>query len=395
MSVIPANRRKVCVVTATRAEYGLLYWLLCAMRDDPHIDLQLVVTGAHLSQAHGMTVRNIESDGFKIAERLPILLQDDSPQGISKSLGLATMAFADAFARLAPDILVLLGDRYEMLGAAQAAMIARLPIAHIHGGEATEGLIDEAIRHSITKMAHLHFVAAEDFRRRVIQLGEDPGRVWVVGAVGLDNIARLPLFDREALSAQLGISLEPPCLILTYHPVTLSLQDPGESMLMLLNAVDEVASTIILTGVNADTGGSAMREVAEHFATARPGKVLFAESLGALHYLSAVKHADVVVGNSSSGLLEAPALGTPTVDIGERQQGRLRAPSVIHCAPNEQEILAAIHYALSLGHRAVAARHETPYGTPGAAERILSVLRVHPLEGLVIKRFYDLPVHLQ
>ena len=395
MSVSSVKQRRVCVVTATRAEYGLLYWLLRALRDDPHIDLQLVVTGTHLSPAFGMTVRNIESDGFAIAERLPILLQDDSPQGITKSLGLATLAFADAFARLAPDILVLLGDRYEILGAAQAAMIGRLPIAHIHGGEATEGQIDEAIRHSITKMAHLHFVAADDFRRRVIQLGEDPSRVWVVGAAGLDNIARLPLLDRETLAVQLGVWLVSPCLLVTYHPVTLRQQNPGESMQTLLDVVDEVASTIILTGVNADTGGNAMREAAERFATARPGKVLLAKSLGTLRYLSAVKHADVVVGNSSSGLLEAPAIGTPTVDIGERQQGRLRAPSVVHCAPEAQDILAAILHALSPGHRAVAARRETPYGTPGAAERILSVLQSHPLEGLLVKRFHNLPVHLQ
>lgn len=395
MSGVSAKRRKVCVVTATRAEYGLLYWLLRNLRDDPQIELQLVATGAHLSPVHGRTVHNIESDGFAIAERLPILLQDDSPQGITKSLGLATLAFADAFARLAPDILVLLGDRYEMLGAAQAAMIGRLPIAHIHGGEATEGLIDEAIRHSITKMAHLHFVAADEFRRRVIQLGEDPGRVWVVGALGLDNIARLPLLDRETLAAQLGLSLASPFLLVTYHPVTLRLQGPGEAMQTLLDVIDKVASTVILTGVNADTGGSAMREAAERFATARPGKVLLAESLGTLRYLSAVKHADAVIGNSSSGLIEAPALGTPTVDIGERQQGRLRAPSVIHCAPDAPAILAAIRHALSPGHRAVAARRETPYGTAGAAERMLSVLRAHPLDDLLVKRFHNLPVHPQ
>jgi UDP-hydrolysing UDP-N-acetyl-D-glucosamine 2-epimerase len=394
MSELPFKRRRVCVVTATRAEYGLLYWLLRALQDDPQIELQLVVTGAHLSPAHGMTVRNIESDGFYIAERLPILLQDDSPQGITKSLGLATLAFADVFARLKPDILVLLGDRYEMLGAAQAAMIALLPIAHIHGGEATEGLIDEAIRHSITKMAHLHFVAADDFRRRVIQLGEDPGRVWVVGALGLDNIARLPLLDRETLAAQLGVPLASPCLLVTYHPVTLRLHESGETMQRLLDVVDKIAGTVILTGVNADTGGSAMREVAERFAIARPRKVLLAESLGALRYLSAVKHADAVVGNSSSGLLEAPALGTPTVDIGERQQGRLRAPSVIHCTAEEQNMAAAIRHALSPAHRLLAARRETPYGTPGAAERMLSVLRVHPLEGLLVKRFHNLPVQL-
>ncbi len=392
LSALPTYRRKVCVVTATRAEYGLLYWLLRALRDDPQIELQLVVTGAHLSAAHGRTVRQVESDGFPIAERLPILLQDDSPQGITKSLGLATLGFADAFDRLAPDVLVLLGDRYEMLGAAQAAMIGRIPIAHIHGGEATEGLIDEAIRHSITKMAHLHFVAAEDFRRRVIQLGEDPRRVWVVGAAGLDNIARLPLLDRAALVAALGVPLVPPVLLVTYHPVTLRVQDSGQAMQTLLRVADGIGGTIILTGANADTGGSAMRSAAESFAAARLGRVKLAETLGAQIYLSAMKHADVVVGNSSSGLLEAPALGTPTVDIGERQQGRLRAPSVVHCSTEPHDIEAAIRRALTPEHRAISASRNTPYGTPGAAERMISVLKGHPLEGLLVKRFHNLPV---
>lgn len=389
-----SKRRKICVVTATRAEYGLLYWLLLALRDDLQIELQLVVTGAHLSPAHGMTVHQIESDGFTIAARLPILLQDDSPQGITKSLGLATLAFADTLALLEPDILILLGDRYEMLAAAQAAMIGRIPIAHIHGGEATEGLIDEAIRHSITKMAHLHFVAANDFRRRVIQLGEDPDRIWVVGALGLDNIVRLPLLDRETLANQLGIPLVSPFILLTYHPVTLLQVDPGKAMQELLDVVNDIASTIIVTGVNADTGGSAMRDVAVRFAKSHPGKVFLAESLGTLRYLSAMKHADVVVGNSSSGLLEAPALGTPTVDIGDRQQGRPRAQSVVHSAAEVNEIALAIHRALSPLHRTISAQRKTPYGTPGAAERIMSVLRSHPLEGLLVKRFYNLPANL-
>lgn len=384
-------RRRVCVVSATRAEYGLLYWLLRALRDDPTVELQLVVTGTHLSPAHGQTVRGIESDGFTITDRVSILLQDDSPLGVTKSLGLATLGFAESFARLRPDVLVLLGDRYEMLGAAQAAMIGRIPIAHIHGGEATEGLIDEAIRHAITKMSHLHFVAADDFRRRVIQLGEAPDRVWVVGATGLDNIARLPLLGRAALEAELGLSLSPPSLLVTYHPVTLRDEDPGVAMRDLLEVVDSIAGTILLTGVNADTGANAMRREAEQFAAARPGRVLLAESLGALRYLSAMQQVDAVVGNSSSGLLEAPALGTPTVDIGERQRGRLRAPSVIHCAATRRAIATAVREALSPAHRMCAERRETPYGTPGAAERIAAVLRAHPLEGILIKRFHDLP----
>ena len=386
-----AGRRRICVVTATRAEYGLLYWLLRALRDDSAIELQIVVTGTHLSAAHGMTVSGIEADGFVVSARVSMLLQDDSPLGVTKSLGLAVVGLAEAFERLQPDLVVLLGDRYEMLGAAQAAMIARIPIAHIHGGEATEGLIDEAIRHAITKMSHLHFVAAESFRRRVLQLGESAERVWVVGATGLDNIARLPLLDREALESELDFLIKSPAMLITYHPVTLSEEDPAAAMRDLLEVADPIAGSIILTGVNADTGGNAMRREAEQFASARPGRVLLAESLGALRYLSAMKHVDVVVGNSSSGLLEAPALGTPSVDIGPRQQGRLRAPSVIHCEASRCAVAAAIHQAMTVEHRTVAQRKLTPYGTPGAAERIAGVLRGHPLDCLLVKRFHDLP----
>jgi len=386
-----ANHRKVCVVTATRAEYGLLYWLLRTLRDDAAVELQLIVTGTHLSPAHGMTIDAIEADGFPVAERVSILLQDDSPLGVTKSLALATLGIAESLARLRPDLLVVLGDRYEMLGAAQAAMIARIPIAHIHGGEATEGLIDEAIRHAITKMSHLHFVAADEFRTRVLQLGEPSDRIWVVGATGLDNIARLPLLGRSELEAELGVRLTTPSLLLTYHPVTLSNDDPGLAMRKLLEAADTVAGTIILTGVNADSGASSMRREIEQFAGVRPGRVVVAETLGALRYLSAMKHVDVIVGNSSSGLLEAPALGTPTVDIGDRQRGRPRAPSVIHCAATRTAIAAAIRQALTPTHRALAARRATPYGTPGAAERIAGVLRTCSLEGLLMKRFHDLP----
>lgn len=385
------NRRRICFVTATRAEYGLLYWLLRELQQAPDVELQLVVTGAHLSPRFGMTVAAIEADGFAIDARLPIPLDDDSPSGIARAMAAATVGFADSFARLAPDLLVLLGDRYEMLAAAQAAMIARLPIAHIHGGEATEGLIDEAIRHAITKMAHLHFVAAEAFRRRVIQLGEAPQRVWVVGATGLDNIERLEPLDREALEADLGIRLERPCYLVTYHPVTLRGEDPGLAMRTLLEALDDERPRLVLTGINADTGGQSMRREAERFSAARPGRVLLAETLGARRYLSLMRLSDVVVGNSSSGLLEAPAIGTPTVDIGERQQGRPRAPSVIHCAAESEAIRGALRIALSADHKAVAARRETPYGTPGAARRISRTVREHPLDSLLIKRFHDLP----
>jgi len=384
------NRRKVCVVTATRAEYGLLYWLLRELQQAPDVELQLVVTGAHLSPRFGMTVAAIEADGFTIDARLPIPLDDDRPPGIARAMAAATVGFADSFERLAPDLLVLLGDRYEMLAAAQAAMLARLPIAHLHGGEATEGAIDEAIRHAITKMAQLHFVAAEAFRQRVIQLGESRQRIWVVGATGLDNIARLVPVERAELEAELGLTLAAPSCLVTYHPATLGGEAPGTAMRTLLEALDEDAPTLVLTGVNADTGGSAVRREAEAFAAARPARVRLVESLGARKYLSLMRLVDAVVGNSSSGLLEAPAVGTPSIDIGERQRGRPRAPSVIHCAAERASIRAAWRQARSPEHRALAARRETPYGTPGAAQRIATVLRSQPLDGLLVKRFHDL-----
>jgi UDP-N-acetylglucosamine 2-epimerase (non-hydrolysing) len=382
--------RKICVVTATRAEYGLLFWLLKALQVTEGIELQLIATGTHLSNAHGRTIHQIESDGFKIDARIAMLLEDDSPQGVTKSMALATMGFADAYERLAPDVVVLLGDRYEMLAAAQSAMIARIPVAHIHGGEATEGLIDEAIRHSITKMSHLHFVAAEPFAQRVIQLGEAPERVWTVGATGLDNIARLSLLDKPSVESMLGMPLRQPSFLVTYHPVTLEAGDPGHAMHDLLTVLDGFNGSIVLTGVNADTGGSSMRAVADAFAAQRPGSVKLVESLGALRYLSVMAHVDVVVGNSSSGLLEAPAMGKPTLDIGNRQRGRLRAPSVIHCEASQAGIREGLRQALQPEHVQAAAGKITPYGSPGAAERIAQVLAKHPLQGLIIKRFHDL-----
>jgi UDP-N-acetylglucosamine 2-epimerase (non-hydrolysing) len=384
------SARRVCVITATRAEYGLLRWLLRELHEDPGIALQLIVTGTHLAAPFGMTIESIEADGLPIALQFPIPVHDDSSRGVTRALGAATSGFADAFAALQPDIVVLLGDRYEALAAAQAAMIARIPIAHIHGGESTEGAIDEAIRHAITKMAHLHFVAAPQFRRRVVQLGEAPDRVWVVGAASLDNIAHLSLIDRATLEIDLGIRFATPAFLVTYHPVTLRAEDPGRSMRMVLELLGEEAETMVVTGVNADPGGSSIRREAERFAASRAGRVILVESLGTLRYLSVMAQVDAVVGNSSSGLIEAPAMGKPTVDIGERQRGRLRAPSVIHCEAAPQPIRAAVQRALTAEHKAIAARRETPYGTPGAARRIADVLRRYPLEGILFKHFHDL-----
>lgn len=383
-------KRKIAVFTGTRAEYGLLYWLMKAIEAAPGMELQVIVSGMHLSPAFGDTWKQIAADGFAIDAAVEMLLSSDTPVGITKSMGVGLLGFADAFARLRPDLLVLLGDRYEALAAAQAAMIARIPIAHLHGGEATEGLIDEAIRHSITKMSHLHFVAAEEYRQRVIQLGEQPCRVWNVGAAGLDNIERLPVVGRAELEAYLGISLQAPLFLVTYHPVTLCDNDAAAVMRATLDALAEQGGSIVITGTNADTGNGALRAAAARFAAEHPGRVTLVESLGVTRYLSLMRLAEAVVGNSSSGLLEAPAVGVPTVDIGERQAGRLRAPSVIHCAEDAAEIRAAIVRALSPAHKAVAAAKQTPYGCGGVAERIAKVLATAPLAGILQKRFHDI-----
>jgi UDP-N-acetylglucosamine 2-epimerase (non-hydrolysing) len=384
-------KRRIAVFTGTRAEYGILFELIAKIQRSTTMQLQLIVSGTHLSPEFGATWRQIEHDGFPIDANVEMQVASDTSVGVTKSMGLGLIGFADVLDRLKPDILVVLGDRYEALAITQSAMIARIPIAHIHGGESTQGLVDEAIRHSITKMAHLHFVAAENYRRRVLQLGEDPQRVWVVGASGLDNIAKLKPLSKTALEKGLKIKLITPTFLVTYHPVTLSHEDSALAMRTLLEVLDETGGTIIITGANSDTGGAILRSEATRFAADRAGRVVYVESLGSMRYLSLMHHADIVIGNSSSGLIEAPAVGISTVDIGERQSGRLLAPSVIHCSEDANEIRSAVKQALTVQHRKISARCQTPYGTPGSAERIARVLETYPLDGILKKRFIDFP----
>lgn len=385
------DKRKICVVTGTRAEYGLLRWLMQEIGDDPGLKLQIVATGAHLSPDFGLTYREIEADGFTIATKVEMLLASDTPTGIAKSVGLGVIGFADALALLAPDILVLLGDRYEILAAAQAALVARIPVAHIHGGELTEGAFDDAIRHALTKMAHLHFVAAEPYRRRVIQLGEDPARVFNFGAPGLDSIRRLTLLGRAELETALGFALGAVNLLVTYHPVTLEDENPREAMAALLQALDAFPQArIIFTRPNADTHGRVINELIDRYLAAQPGRAAAFASLGQVRYLSAVCHAAAVIGNSSSGLSEAPALKTPTVNIGARQRGRLRAASVIDCAAEPAAIRAAIEKALSADFAPVVQAAVSPYGAGDASVRIKEQLKQVPLAGLAVKKFYDI-----
>lgn len=388
-------RRKICVVTGSRSEYGLLYWLMREIQDDPDLELQIIATGMHLSAEFGLTYRVIEEHGFHINEKVEMLVSSDTPVSITKSIGLGCIGFADTFERLQPDIVVVLGDRFEILAAAQAAMIARIAIAHIHGGEVTEGSIDEAIRHSVTKMAQLHLVATEAFRRRVIQLGEQPDKVFTVGAPGLDNIMRLKLLDRAQLEEALGFSLGGLNFLVTYHPVTLSDREPTEAMQELLSALDECAEAkIIITYPNADTSGRALIDQIHAYRAKRPKHVLIIPSLGQLKYLSLLQYVDVVIGNSSSGLIEVPTFRKPTINIGERQRGRLRAASVIDCAEERSAIKAAIERVLSPAYQAGLEHVVNPYGDGQSVPKITACLKQANLEGITMKKFYDLPVEI-
>lgn len=383
-------KRKICVVTGTRAEYGLLRWLIEAISADPKLELQLVVTGMHLSPEFGLTWQAIEQDGFTIDRKVEMLLSSDTPVGIGKSMGLGLIGFADAFEQLAPDLLLILGDRFEILAAATAAMVARIPIAHLHGGEATEGVIDEAIRHSITKMSHFHFVAADEYRRRVMQLGEDPARVFNVGGLGLDSLSRLKLLSREELESSLGFRLQRRNLLITYHPVTLEENKAASEFAELLAVLETLQETgLIFTLPNADTEGRALIGMVEEFVSQHPHARAY-PSLGQLRYLSCMNLVDGVVGNSSSGLIEAPSLRRGTINIGSRQDGRMKAASVIDCQPLREEIIKALQRLYSDEFHAELCTVRNPYGEPGASGKIASLLGSVELEGVLKKRFHDL-----
>nr|WP_317200237.1 UDP-N-acetylglucosamine 2-epimerase [uncultured Psychrobacter sp.] len=377
--------RKIAIFTGTRAEYGLLYWLLKDIQADPTLELQLLVSAMHLSPEFGMTYQQIETDGFVITEKVEMLLSSDSAVGTAKSIGLGVIGFADALARMQPDLLVILGDRFEALAAAQAAMILRIPIAHIHGGEITEGAYDDAIRHAITKLSLLHFASTEGHRRRIIQLGEHPDRVYNVGAVGLDHLQRSEFMSIDALRSSLDFELTKPYALVTYHPVTLASEPAKEVFSNLLKALDQFLELqIILTYPNADDGGREIIPILENYAKAQPNRVLAIPSLGQLRYLSAVKHATLVIGNSSSGIIEVPSFKIPTVNIGERQRGRLAADSILSCSSDVDSITKTIKDALDDDFSQVT----NPYGKGDASTAILEHLKSAKLNE--VKTFYDL-----
>lgn len=385
------TKRKICVVTGTRAEYGLLYWLMKEIQADDGLELQIIATGQHLSPEFGLTYKNIEADGFVINAKVEMLLSSDSPVGIAKSVGLGTIGFADALARLQPDIMVLLGDRFEALAAAQTAMILRIPIAHIHGGETTEGAIDEAIRHSITKMSQIHFVSETEYRDRVIQLGENPESVFEVGAVGIDNIVRLKLLSLQDLEKQINFSLGKKFFLVTYHPETLTGKSPVVALKTLFAVFDEFPDyKLIFTQANSDAGGRIINEQVEAYAKKNKERVRLVKSLGQLRYLSAMKLCAAVVGNSSSGLLEAPVLHVPTINIGDRQKGRKRYPSVIDCSEDKQQLLSAIQSLRDSKFLQKIQSMEIPHTDGKIAIIMKNILKQAELSSICQKKFYDL-----
>lgn len=381
--------KKVCVVTGTRAEYGLLRWVIEGVQQSPVLDLQLIVTGMHLSPEFGLTVKEIEADGYHINRKIEMLLSSDTSVGVTKSMGLGMIGFADALSELKPDLMLLLGDRYEIFAAASAAMIARVPIAHLHGGEATEGLIDESIRHSVTKMSHFHFVASMEYRQRVIQLGEHPDRVFNVGGLGIDSIHRLNLLSKVELEEAIGFRFLNKNLLVTFHPVTLECNTSSNQMAELLAALSELSDTgLIFTMPNADTEGRGLFNQINEFCKKNVNAKAYT-SLGQLRYLSCIRYIDGVIGNSSSGLLEVPSFKKGTINIGDRQKGRLKSLSVIDCMPNRASISESINILFSRDFQEKLLKVENPYGNGGASGLIIQLLEERPIEGLLKKVFFD------
>lgn len=382
--------RKICVITGSRAEYGLLRWVMKEIKDHQDLTLQLIVTGTHLSADFGMTIGDIENDQFEINDKIEILSYANSALGISRSMADALSGFAEAFQRLKPDLILVLGDRYEIFAASASAHIARIPIAHIHGGESTEGLIDEAFRHSITKMSQLHFVAAEAYRRRVIQLGENPEKVFLVGGLGIDGINTLKLLDKKTLENELDFQFGTKNLLITFHPVTLDNSTAKNQMNELLLALSELKDTnLIFTMPNADAESQVIFQLIHDFVQQNSNAKAF-HSLGQLNYFSSILHVDGVVGNSSSGLLEVPSFKKATVDIGDRQRGRIKAKSVISCEPIAEDINRALEKLYSSNFQETLQNVENPYGNGGASKEILRILESVRLGDLLKKKFYDL-----
>jgi len=382
--------RKICVITGTRAEFGLLRPLITLIAKDEELQLQLIATGMHLSSEFGYTLDEIIAAGFVVDKKVECLLSSDSSVGISKSMALAISGFADALETLQPDLVVVLGDRTEILGAVIAAGMANIPIAHLHGGETTEGAYDEAIRHSITKFSHLHFTSTEAYRKRVIQLGEQPEMVFNVGAIGLDAIKNLKLLNKEEFEKSIGFKLKKRNVLITYHPVTLEKEAPIQTFENILQALDQLSETgLIFTHANSDKNGRVINKMITEYVDIHKEKAVAFKSLGQLRYLSALQFVDFVIGNSSSGILEVPAFYIPTINIGDRQKGRICNESVINSNNSLEDIEKSITFALNKQFRETIQQQEMLYGNGTAAEKILKVIKEHPVIPLK-KTFYDI-----
>ncbi len=385
--------RKICVITGTRAEFGLLSGLMRLIQQSELTTLQVVATNMHLSERYGNTYQEIEESGFSIDYKVPMLDEsgtDDSTATL-KAMSRALVGFADAYNVLQPDLVVVLGDRYEILAAVEAALIKQIPVAHLHGGELTFGAYDDAIRHSITKMSHLHFTSTEEYRKRVIQLGEQPERVFYVGALGVENIKRVPLMSKDEIEHDLQFKITNSTILVTYHPVTLSGSNPSDDINALFEALDEHPELhVIFTMPNSDTGGQVIAEAIEQYATQHTNRMRAYKSLGMRRYLSVMKYCTAVVGNSSSGILETPSFHIPTLNIGSRQDGRLAAESVYNCGTSKETISAGLTHVLSSEFRAQAAKAKNPYEKEGTAQAIFDVLSTYPMDGIIKKEFYNL-----
>lgn len=384
---------KICIFTGTRAEYGLLRPLMDEIKKDRAFKLQLLVSGMHLSQEFGLTYKEIEKDGFRIDEKIEILLSSDTTVGLSKSIGLGLVSFCEAYERLKPSIVVILGDRFEAFAAATAAMVSRIPIAHLNGGEATFGVIDEAIRHSITKMSHLHFTSTEEYRKKVIQLGEHPDRVFNVGAIGLDNIKKLRLLPKKALEKQLDFKFDKRNLLVTFHPVTLEKYTSQRQFQNLLSVLGELKSThLIFTKANADTDGRIVNQMIDDYVSNNAHRAVVFASMGQLKYLSAMRLVDGIIGNSSSGIVEAPSFRTGTINVGDRQKGRIKASSIIDCKPTKEDIRKAFKKLYSSRFQKALKGITNPYGDGNTARQIRSILKKFDGSNILKKEFYSMDV---
>ena len=383
--------KKICVVTGSRAEYGLLYWLMKDIQEVPEFELPIIVTGMHLSPEFGQTYKEIVKDGFHIYKKVEMLLSGDTPSAITKSTGLGMIGFADAFTDLKPDLLLVLGDRFEILAASIAALYARIPIAHIHGGETTTGVFDESIRHSITKMAYWHFVAADEYKKRVVQLGENPERVFNVGGLGVDAIKKAKLLSQKELMEKTRIEFGKKNLLVTYHPVTLEKDTSKKHFQSLLSVLGELRDVnLIFTMPNADSDGRIIKQMISDFVNRYKERSLSFTSMGHINYLSTLQFVDGVIGNSSSGLAEAPTFKVGTINIGDRQKGRLKAKSVIDCEPTKESIQNAVDTLYSEDFQKMLQSVVNPYGEGNSTEKIMDVLKNKPIPEETKKEFYDL-----